>query len=691
MPNKNPIRNIMLTLAFCLLGLASSSEIHAADPPFPEAALPAETILAPAASSVENFSWKVGRAVLRLKQGTIAEIRQGERVVGFFLKGSGSLDYTSGYATEFPVMAFNQKQQKGPELRGSGASRELTVSWDEAAIFTAGINFPELPKPTVAAGTEAYRKHREFFDIQDQDPLGHRLAWRALNRSEGGLAQIEMKRAERGFVYELDNARSHVESLVSVTPDAFGSIKWMKEYTISRQPAEGRNSLRVPTPMVLTHLDVDLHASNNHQAGLTVQEDIRLVEPARLLLFDMITNRVDESAMGNAIRRPVEVKSVTTGEGVALPYDHRNNQLAVLLPKTMEAGQSLKLKFRIEGGLLTRHGSDDYWELGIFPWFPQPPLEGQNYTLHATVRVPKPFVVLMSGDTVRRTEEKGDNILETRLDKPICFFSMAAGKYTIKEFVKDGITVRLAGYAGLGASAERLAKTAHGIIGFYQTILGRFPVKELNLVERTELGHGQAPPGMVWITSEAFDPIGDDVNRFYAAAWINQGIAHEIAHQYWGTQVKMATYEDQWITESFAEYSSALAMIAMKGKGEEKYRQIVHRWQERARIAQNASTIPMANRLAPGPMASEEHRYRQDLVYFKGAAILHSLHCEIGEAAFKKWFWLLQSNLEGKAIETAEILPILQYVSKRDFAPLLEKCFWGTELPTFPKDPIPHR
>lgn len=60
----------------------------------------------------------------------------------------------------------------------------------------------------------------------------------------------------------------------------------------------------------------------------------------------------------------------------------------------------------------------------------------------------------------------------------------------------------------------------------------------------------------MYITKEAFNQHMDWAKYFRLG--IRKRYAHEIAHQYWGIVVKMPSTEDQWITESFADYCAAL-------------------------------------------------------------------------------------------------------------------------------------
>lgn len=92
-------------------------------------------------------------------------------------------------------------------------------------------------------------------------------------------------------------------------------------------------------------------------------------------------------------------------------------------------------------------------------------------------------------------------------------------------------------------------------IKFYEPWLGPFPFREFNIIEMNDLGWGQAPPGIMFITKEAFNPLINVESRLYSRG-VNQRFVHEIAHQYWGIVVKMGHPQEQWLTESFSELCS---------------------------------------------------------------------------------------------------------------------------------------
>ena len=122
---------------------------------------------------------------------------------------------------------------------------------------------------------------------------------------------------------------------------------------------------------------------------------------------------------------------------------------------------------------------------------------------------------------------------------------------------------------------KQLSDLAFSIIEYYEQFLGPFPFPEFDILEINDWGFGQAPPGVMFITKEAFNPLmGEDEPALLQG--INERFAHEIAHQYWAHVVKMPSLQEQWLTESFAEYSAALFLKQFKGNS--TYNSLVNHW-----------------------------------------------------------------------------------------------------------------
>jgi aminopeptidase N len=370
---------------------------------------------------------------------------------------------------------------------------------------------------------------------------------------------------------------------------------------------------------------------------------------------------------------------VTDEQGRALPFDHHGGNLVVAVDGL--TAPAIKLKFTIDGDFLVREGGDNAWQLGLGePWFPLPrQLGAMAYTVHSLVKVKKPFVPFTPGKTLARREDGDYNVVETLLDKPVPFTMVQAGKYQVTEQKRGERTVRVATY-GLrnDRAAKQLTDLAFGLIEYYEFFLGPFPWPEFNIIQMNTYGYGQAPPATMFITSEAFQPTQSIEDQFFSQG-INERFAHEIAHQYWGYVVREASNEETWLSESFGEYSAALALKKLMPNGEGVYNRLVSTWRGGAKMGTNVAPIPYANRIEGD--RSNSFRQRFALLYEKGPYLLYTLHKEVGDTTFLTFLKSYQKSFAWKGGTTKDVAGLLSFMTKKDYKPFFDQYFWGTAMP----------
>jgi aminopeptidase N len=109
-----------------------------------------------------------------------------------------------------------------------------------------------------------------------------------------------------------------------------------------------------------------------------------------------------------------------------------------------------------------------------------------------------------------------------------------------------------------------------------------------------------------------------DVNR--------DNLVHELAHQWWGGVVSWKTYQDQWLTEGLAQFSTLLYLENMLWAS--PFRRVVagvKRWLMRAN---DAGPVIYGRRIAN---LSEDLRTFQSIVYNKAALVFLMLKEILGE------------------------------------------------------------
>lgn len=660
----------MKRLVLAALAVTFASSAFAANPVDLMRDLRAPVLGTPVA--VSNVTLSIGHLRLTLAGGSAAKLTAAGEPLGLFFKGTGRLDYTAE-ATEMPVVARNVKSDSHANLSGATISSDVV----EALVMLAGDSVPDLGAAAGSPLADDLKAHQALFDRARLDPGRHLIAAAKLGLP-GKAAYIEIVTPKDDLVYSYDSADLQEEKLFSVHPsNNYISDKTVAQYlfptVLSSQPV-GRDVRAYAKPaFVITALDYTLIAEGDN-AKLEMTETIAPRAGAQQALrFSLDTELV---IVANKPARHVHVVSVTDDQGRNLSYAHEIDNLLVLLPAP--ATQPFKLKFVIDGDFLVREGGDNAWQLVNFSWFPKSRNWAGNYfTVHSLVKLKKPFVPIAQGTTVVRKEEGDYNVVENIVDKPIDFPIIEGGKYHIVEEKRNERTIRVATY---GMPNDRGSKTltdlAFGFIDYYEYFLGPFPWKEFNIIQVNTWGYGQAPDGTMFITNEAFTPTVSLEDQVYSQG-INERFAHEIAHQYWGSLVKMPSPEEQWLTETFAEYSAAL--LLKNFKGEAVFNRMVNTWRAQAKQAAAIAPIPYANRIGGDGMMA--YFARTQLLYNKGPVILAAIHKQLGDEKFLVFLKSYTKSFQWKFGTTADVAGLLTFMTKQDWKPFIDQYYWGLAMP----------
>ncbi|MDL2717142.1 MAG: M1 family aminopeptidase [Acidobacteriota bacterium] len=633
---------------------------------------------------VKDLKLAVGHATLTVKSGSAAYVVAGGETVGIFVRGEGALEYLSADTVEFPILKYNLSKNSGLKPEFDGKSATIRDRFTEVLWLAGGVPLPPFPEEGVGSPlAEAFSSHVKKFNRVHTSPASHQFAAWRLNGPDRPFVRAELAGGDEDLLYVFDGLDGKSESLSQVRKNLSGDralADRLDLVDLSDQPI-GRDRRDPILPrFVLSHVDLSITASDKNDVAITATETFNAVGGTpRVLLLDLYDTRFAYNNIGSLDPRKLKIRGVFDESGAPVPFDHAKNEVAVGLPSPLVAGAPVKLRFELEGDILYRPGGDNFWELGVEPWFPQPDLSGQYYTVHATLKVKKPFIPFLPGKTVRRVQEGEFNVLETRIDKPVQFMVALAGKYAYEEETQNGVTVRIASY-GLKDTIgiRKLMKLSHKIIDYFSGFLGPFPFDEFNVIEINSWGFGQAPPGFMFITQEVFNPIGGDINQLFSQG-TNERFAHEIAHQYWGHVVKMASREEQWLTESFAEICAGLLVRDLRGISDLKALEAV--WKTRAKDATDVAPIPLANRIRNRSDSRAASEHRTSLLYSKGPWLLDTIRREIGDKPFLVFLNSCQATFRWKFGSTKMVQAVLEAVTKKDWKPFFDDCYWGTGMP----------
>ncbi len=642
---------------------------------------------------------RIGRAELKPTAGVRARALVAEgRVCGFFVEGSVILTYHVDDAFSVPVARRNLKQASEivPRVEGKGLVFSLPLAgaavWgaDPALSAVTPVLAPTVRLPAWLSAILA--------DKIDGNPAEDFLA--SERNGEPGYRWAAFHGAGDDYVLDVDPRRSlRVESfgrLRRVDRDVRiygGRLTWDE---LATQPVQATWWDSRPLDLVSITTEVDL--VNDRADHATIGSRIRvqaLRDGIRLLQFRLIHDFTDSD--GRA--RHLELQSLNVNGAPAI-YIQDEASVLVELPNALAAKQTADLDFRTQGDILDRPEGNSYWILRTQAWYPKLADGGGEYsTFKMSVESAAPFVPFASGEIVKREKTEIGERVTTSIAVPSERAVAIAGKYETFSRELDGLRIHVSTYAASRAvEAERISGIVLGIRACMEHWLGiPYPFQDLEVVEVKDWGWGQAPPGVIFITQEAFmtpaRSSGDDENAMLAASYlrgVNERIAHEVAHSWFPHVAKIYRAEENWLSESFADYTSAECLLrSMQDKAHAEYffNRKLSAWKFESKEIGEGASIFLAPHIS-GEKDSDALAVRY-LWYSKGPLVLHALRQELqrqegrekGEKDFMAWMRAYAQNFKFKTGETRHLVGILNQITQKDWQPWFERYVYGTEMP----------
>jgi hypothetical protein len=236
----------------------------------------------------------------------------------------------------------------------------------------------------------------------------------------------------------------------------------------------------------------------------------------------------------------------------------------------------------------------------------------------AVVGTDEDQVAILPGALRETWTEGGRRYFHYSTDAPIgneyAFFS---ANYAVHEGQWNNVEIQIFHHPGHTTNLDRMVRSVQASLSYYTEQFGPYPYRHIRLVEHPGHGLGMHAESTTIDYQEGFpllnpedDPQGLDL-PFYV-------VAHEVAHQWWGTQLTPARVEGAGLlTESLASYS---AYKVVEGTyGHEHLRRLLGRlW--------TANEIPRMRAAAPLLRADDSILY-----YRKGPFAMYALSRYIGE------------------------------------------------------------
>lgn len=455
------------------------------------------------------------------------------------------------------------------------------------------------------------------------------------------------------------------------------------------------------------------------RATLTLQQP----EPRSVLPFNLSPNmRVTAASVDG---HPAEVfDRASLRSNLIQASDDR--QLLLVCDPALDPAVPHEIEIHHQGAVIGDAGNQVYYVGSRGTWYPRTGAGLANYDL--TFRYPKSLTVAASATPIEDRFDGDWHITHLKTETPVRFVGFNLGNfqsvveehngYRIELYANRQLESALAPKAVLpslpppddpftrrhsnaantlsppspgppdpAGRMDQLTKNLLDAVDFMTEEFGPSPIRNI-AVTPIPGGFGQGFPGLVYLSTLAYLNPGQLPQRLRERSeetfFSDLLEAHEVAHQWWGNLVVPASYHDDWLIESLANYSALLLLERRKGVKAlddvlNDYRIHLLTKTDTGRTLESAGPIVWGYRLESS-LAPDAWRV---VTYEKGTWIIHMLRRRLGDDKFLALLREISSHHH--SISTEEFRDLArQYAPKSpdpDLKVFFDNWVYGTGVP----------
>jgi aminopeptidase N len=415
-------------------------------------------------------------------------------------------------------------------------------------------------------------------------------------------------------------------------------------------------------------LDLEADVETNTLSG-TVTMTALLTEDVRTFNLDFASN--------------FDISLVTLN-GQAVNWDRKEHELTIVpLETPLTAGDQIEvgvtyigqpqpvhtIAFPVELGWMD-YGTGVYVADepdGAASWYPvnDHPLDKATYTLRITV--PKPYIVAANGVLTDTIDNGETTTYVWEEHNPMASYLVTVGidDFTVQTAEgPDGLPIRNYFPPDIADQAAAVFAPTADMIAFYSDTFGPYPFEAYGVV----VADVDLPFALETQTLSLF-----------ARSWLEYGggleeaVAHELAHQWFGDSVSLSRWGDVWLNEGFATYASWLWFEHQSGS--QTLNNIV--------VQTYQSLLQHGGDLTPPGDPPADDLFNTS-VYYWGALTLHALRLEVGDAAFFEILRTYYKRYQYGDATTEDFIAVAEEISGKDLGDFFDNWLHGETLPDIP-------
>ena len=304
---------------------------------------------------------------------------------------------------------------------------------------------------------------------------------------------------------------------------------------------------------------------------------------------------------------------------------------------------------------------------GAQGWFPANDYPTDKATFRFEITVPDPYVVAAPG-LLRDTKQQGDRTRYVwEMEQPIATYLAAVNidKYEVETAAgPDGVEIRNYFPQGYPAAQRKRYAELPKMIEYFSSLFGPYPYAAYGVL----IADPQADICSFMVAEET-PTLSTHCATVRAAD--EEVIAHELAHQWFGDSVSVASWQDVWLKEGLATYGQWLWLTRDEG---------------RAVLDEMAANSLEGMRLTAPIALPPPHDLYGDGSYIGGALVFHALRLKVGDEAFFRTLRTYYDRYKGRSAGTQDLIAVAEEVSGQELSPFFSDWLYSTDLPALPED-----
>ena len=464
-------------------------------------------------------------------------------------------------------------------------------------------------------------------------------------------------------------------------------------------------------------LDAALHMTAVTRAKVT------LSRPSRALGVQLTEKMQISSVVVDG--KPAELYARESPREAAL-RSSANVTYVVVTPEPLDPAVPHEIEFKHEGDVVLPAGNGVFFVTSRGNWYPRAGADFSTYDL--TFRYPKRLTLAASGEPVEDKVEGEFKIARRHTPSPVRIIGFNLGDYESEKLNRGGYTIEVYGNRQLEPSLQPkpvatmpplqtrpprrvdvlnaptmipppsptalLNSLAENIANSFEFMRGKYGPPPLKWLAVTPIpgAFGQGFPGLVYLSTIAYlrpDERPAGLRTRSDEVFFGELLpAHEVAHQWWGNSVGAATYQDEWLMEALANYSSLEYLEKRRGaraldQTMESYQQSLLRKLEDGRTVESVGPVTYGTRL----QTSQTEAAWRTIIYEKGSWILHMLRRRMGDTKFRTLQNELNKRFAHGVVGTEQFRAVAEEVltgkaGSNALSEFFESWVYGTGIPT---------